>query len=150
MKCILAVFILMHTGIYSQEVRKPVTKGKVPVITASIGGLTTGSYSLATVKSIIDSALVLKDAAGKKYPVNRCSFLYKRKLSFKDEETGETKITWEYVNKELRNNAPLENYYKAILKEDLKKGEALIFGKILADSQKGYMVPVKEIVITVQ
>lgn len=129
---------------------KPIVKGKVPVITASIGGMTSGKYGVGAAKILIDSNLVLKDEKGQKYVINRCSFMYKRKMTYTDEESGQKRITWEYLAKELRNGEQLDKFWRDTIKEDLKVGEELIFEKILADSKKGYMIPVKGLSITVK
>jgi hypothetical protein len=129
---------------------KPIAKGPAAKLTATIAGLSTGTYGLGAAKIMIDSSLVLKDEKGKKYPISRCTFMYKRKNTYEDEITGEKKVSWEYLSKELRNNEQLDEFWRKTIKEDLKKGEELIFERILGDSQKGYMIPVKGIIITVQ
>jgi hypothetical protein len=129
---------------------KPITKGPAPKLTATIAGLSTGIYGSGAAKIMIDSSLVLRDEKGKKYPISRCTFMYKRKNTYEDEITGEKKVTWEYLAKELRNNEQLDEFWRKTIKEDLKKGEELIFERILGDSQKGYMIPVKGLTITVQ
>jgi hypothetical protein len=127
-----------------------VAKTKIPKITASIGNMLGGTYDVAVAKNLIDNSLLLKDESGKLYKINRCSFLYKRKMVYTDEDTKEKRITYEYLSKELRNNEQLDEFWKKIIKEELKKGEELIFEKILADSGSGYMLQVKGLTIVVQ
>jgi hypothetical protein len=52
--------------------------------------------------------------------------------------------------KELRNGEQLDSFWKTTIKEDLQEGEELIFEKILADSKKGYKIPVKGLIIVVK
>jgi hypothetical protein len=142
---------LAQGGVKPKPVVKPtIVKSKVPTLTASLAGMQTGTYGVGAAKLMIDSNLVLKDENGKKYPIFKCSFLYKRKMVYKDEESGETKTTWEYLENVLKNNAQLDSFWRQTIKGDLKPGEELLFEGILADSQKGYMIPVKGITITVK
>jgi hypothetical protein len=135
-----------------QAQTKPAAKpvGKAPIVTASIGKLGQGTYSIALLKTIVDSALVLKDAKGVKYSIDKCSFLYKRKLTHKDDETGKTSTTWEYAEKILKNGAQLDAMWKTTIKSELKKGEQLIFSNILADSKRGFKIPVATIILTAE
>ncbi len=141
-----------NTPVKPKPVVKPVitTKGKIPKITASIGNMFGGTYDVAVAKNLIDNNLLLKDENGKLYKISRCSFLYKRKMVYTDEDTKEKRITYEFLSKELRNNEQLDEFWKKIIKEELKKGEELIFEKILADSGSGYMIQVKGLTLTVQ
>jgi hypothetical protein len=121
------------------------TKSKIPVVKAYWGTYTSGTYTIAQLKNIIDNALILKDDKGTVYTLKRCSFLYKRKLVNKDDETGVTTTTWEYAEKILKNGAQLDDQWKKTLKEEMKEGEEFIFGAIVADSKKGYVIPVSNI-----
>ena len=150
-------FLLLVSLVHAQT--KPATKpakpaaapakGPVPKIKASVAGKEGGAVDLSVAKAVIDFPLLLKDEKGNVYPVKQCTFVYKRIRTFEDEFTQEKKTGWEYLVKELRNNEQLDDFWKTEIKETLQKGEELHFQKILADSKKGYLVPVKGIVFTV-
>jgi hypothetical protein len=151
---VFVLLIIVQINATAQGVKptKPaVAKTKVPTIKATIAGVGSGTYSPAVAKIMIDSNLVLKDESGKKYPIYKCSFLYKRRMEYKDDESGgDVKTSWEYLENVLKNNAQLDDLWRKTIKNDLKKGEQLIFENILADSQKGYMIQVKSIILTIQ
>jgi hypothetical protein len=150
---LLAFFSLAASSIgQTKPTPKPAIKGKVPVVTASLGGMQSGTYGVGAGKILIDSALVLKDEKGRTYAISRCSFMYKRKMVHVDESSGEkvVKTSWEYLAKELRNNEQLDDFWRSTIKEDLKSGEELIFGNIMADTKQGYMVPVKTLKIIIK
>lgn len=141
----LFVFLLGHAQSRPKPAVKPATpvaKGPVPKVAASVGGKTSGNIELSTAKVIIDFPLLLKDDKGNVYPVKQCTFVYKRMTTFEEEMTGEKKTGWEYLVKELRNNEQLDEFWRTEVKETLQKGEELYFQKILADSKKGYLIPV--------
>ncbi len=131
---------------------KPAIKptGTAPIVSATIGKLTEGTYKVAVLKKIIDSVLVLKDAKGVKYTIDRFSFLYKRKTKFEDEQTGKKGTGWEYLEKILKNGTQLDELWKSTIKKDLQAGEQLIFASIMADTKKGYKIPVKTIILTAE
>ena len=157
MKIILFILLLtISTAAIVAQQTKPSTnkpiiqKTKVPTVKATIANMVTGTYSVAAIKILVDSNLVITDEKGKRYSFAKCSFLYKRKMTYTDENTGEKKVTWEYLNKELRNNEQLDAFWRTTIKQDLKKDEALIFEKILVDSGKGYMLTTQGIILTAQ
>lgn len=117
-------------------------KGPVPKVQASIGGKSGGDIELSTARLLVDFPLLLKDDKGNVYPVKQFTFVYKRITSFEEEYTGQKKTGWEYLVKELRNNEQLDEFWRTEVKESLQKGEELHFQKILADSKKGYLIPV--------
>ncbi len=124
---------------------KPVVKSKIPVVKAYLGTFASGTYTIAQLKLIVDNALILKDDKGNIYPIKNCSFLYKRKMIDKDETTGKTNIKWEYNEKILKAGEQLDEFWRKTIKEELQEGEELIFGRIMADSKKGYSIPVANI-----
>jgi hypothetical protein len=124
---------------------KPIAKGPVPKIQASLGGKDGGAIDLTVARVMIDFPLLLKDEKGAVYPVKQCTFVYKRIRSFDDEVSGEKKFGWEYLVKDLRNNEQLDEFWRTEVRESLQKGEEIHFQKILADSKKGYLIPVKGI-----
>jgi hypothetical protein len=148
--------LLTNNLLAQNTTTKPATKpavtvnNKIPKINASIGNYNSLTTDVNTAKKIIDNKLVLKDENGKIYKIGRCTFLYKRKNVYIDEDTKVKKINYEFLAKELRDDEQLDNFWKTSIKETLAKGEELIFEKILADSGKGYMLPVKGITIVVQ
>lgn len=117
-------------------------KGPVPRVQASVGGKSGGDIELSTARVLIDFPLLLKDDKGNVYPVKQCTFVYKRITTFEEEYTGQKRTGWEYLVKELRNNDQLDEFWRTEVKESLQKGEELHFQKILADSKKGYLIPV--------
>ncbi len=146
---LLSLTTLLHAQV-TKPLNKPLAKQKVPTVTAYIGGNVSGTYNVAAAKVMIDSALVIKDEKGKSYSIYKFTFLYKRRMEYTDEDTREKIVTWEYLSKELRNNEQLDELWRTTIKQDLKKGEQLLFEGILADSKKGYMLVAKSIIITIQ
>jgi hypothetical protein len=149
-KLLILFCILFVNSITQAQVVKPAAGFKAPIVTATIGKLVTGTYTVAQLKKIIDSALVLKDAKGNKYTIDKCSFLYKRKTKFEDDETGKKGTGWEYVEKILKNGAQLDSLWKTTIKNELQAGEELMFANIMADSKKGFKIPVASIILTAQ
>lgn len=125
-----------------KPVAAPIAKGPVPKVLASLGGKAGGDIELSTARVLIDFPLLLKDDKGNVYPIKQCTFVYKRISTFEEERTGEKKTGWEYLVKELRNNDQLDEFWRTEVKESLQKGEEIHFQKILADSKKGYLIPV--------
>jgi hypothetical protein len=129
--------------------KPPIAKGPVPKVQASIGGKDGGNIDLTVARVIVDFPLLLKDDKGNVYPIKQCTFVYKRISSFEEENTGIKRTGWEYLVKELRNNEQLDEFWRTEVKESLAKGEEIHFQKILADSKKGYLIPVKGITFKV-
>ena len=161
MKTIIAIITLAITTTTSYAQLKPIARNntvksapkptfKQNTLITSIGNQT-GLLTLnaAQAKQLIDSALTVKDATGKSYFISRATFSYKRKLVYVDEDTQKKNISWEYLSKELRNGEQLDAFWRSSIKEDLKKGEELLFEKILVDTKKGVMLPAKSIIITI-
>jgi hypothetical protein len=159
MKIIFALLFIIYSCIgFAQVKPKPTlpkatigTLNKQPILTATIANMTTGTYGVGAAKIMIDSMLTIKDEKGVKYTINRCYFNYKRKISYKNDETGEVTTRYEYLEKELKNNEQLDELWRQTIKEDLQKGEQLIFEKILVNAKKGgVVIPVKSLVISVK
>lgn len=132
-------------------VNKPAIKpGPVPVVTASVAGKTGGKIDSAFAKLMLDFPLLLKDDKGNVYAIKQFTFIYKRKNTFEDEITGRTGFTYEWLATEMRNNEQLDDFWRTSVKESLKYGEEIHFEKILADSKKGYSIPVAGIKFEVE
>jgi hypothetical protein len=154
MKQLFFITFLLIAGFATAQPAKPKPRpaakpAAAPKVVASIANLNGGNIPLSVAQSLLDSALVVRDEKGNRYPLYKFTFMYRRTNTFKDEFTEQEQTAYEWLSIDLTNNKQLDELWRNSVKETLQPGEEIYFEKIIADSKKGFLLPAKSIKFTI-
>ncbi|CAN5164907.1 hypothetical protein BH09BAC2_BH09BAC2_14230 [soil metagenome] len=118
-----------QTGKVSR-VRK-VTSFKPPVVTTKLDDAgTKGNISAVQAGKLIGDSLIVTDAKKNRYMVTSYQFLYKRKSTAEDQETGARKIVFTTLS-DIFKTTPLPAMWVDKIKREIKSDEELHFFDII-------------------
>jgi hypothetical protein len=99
-----------------------------------------GNMLVADGINYADSALRVIDDKGHRYQVVSFKFIYRRKASITDDQTGAVKNTWDVVATDIYNSNSLTDVWKTTIKETLQKDEEWIIDYITIKDKSGRKV----------
>lgn len=134
------------------QVRKPVKpstqkpKTEKPVINEPLkikplwGNHPGGNMLVADGINYADSSLRVIDDKGNRYPIVSFKFIYRRKASITDDQTGTVKNTWDVVATDVYNETSLSEVWRNTIKESLQRDEEWIIDYIMIKDKAGRKV----------
>jgi hypothetical protein len=141
------------TTAYSQVKKKPVERVEekpVPVVYTSYWGpIKSGNISAEQIKAILATAIFVKDNKYQSYIVSGFRINYSFKGSYKDEETGDTKLMKDLRVNDFNNKNTLPLPWIESIKDNIKSGDVILFNKILFRNKEGRLQMAPDIKITV-
>lgn len=151
---ILFAFLLIASLSYGAlaQVKKPVNptvqkpKTEKPAVNEPLklkplwGNNPGGNMLVADGINYIDSSLRVIDDKGYRYQIISFKFIYRRKASITDDQTGEIKNTWDVVATDIYNSNSLTDVWKNTIKEALQKDEEWIIDYIIIKDKSGRKV----------
>lgn len=99
-----------------------------------------GNMLVADGISYIDSSIRVIDDKGIRYPVISFKFIYRRKASITDDQTGAVKNTWDVVATDVFGDTSLSEVWRNTIKESLQKDEEWIVDYIMIKDKSGRKV----------
>lgn len=149
--CTLCVLVI--TQISQAQTHKPVTKpaGSKPVRQKPVdntppklkplwGNHPGGNMLVADGINYTDSSLRVIDDKGNRYPVLSFKFIYKRKATITDDQSGTVKNTWDVVATDVYNDTLLSDVWRNNIKESLQKDEEWVIDFITVKDRNGKKV----------
>ncbi|MFT3746802.1 MAG: hypothetical protein QM768_00730 [Agriterribacter sp.] len=142
MKKIFLCIILSGIGYAMAQTKAPVKSGAkakpvFPKINMSIGGLKGGDISPEMLSKIVDSVLIAKDENATTYSIVRFRLFYKFKSTYQDEESGQKKSSDDMRTSDFTNTSVLPELWRASIKDNIKKGDEMIFDNIIVVLKNG-------------
>ncbi len=136
---IIAIAMLLGNASFSQtktEKTVSIPKYKVPKISLILGGFKDSlKIPVAEIKNIIDKPLIITDGTAMKYKISSYQVLYKQ-LAVTEDESGKVLPTTS-LNSARFSASPLPAIWVKTIKEELMKGEEIIFFDIIVKDEKG-------------
>ncbi|MBI1780342.1 MAG: hypothetical protein HYR66_03095 [Sphingobacteriales bacterium] len=99
-----------------------------------------GNMLVADGVNYADSALRVIDDKGNRYPVISFKFIYKRKSSYTDDQTGVVKNGWDAVATDVTGDTILSEVWRNSIKESLQKDEEWTIDYIMVKDKSGRKV----------
>ena len=130
----LFIFILQQ-NVFAQAKKNQIDT--IPQFFVTFGNLTSGSFAPEQLKKNIDSALIVKDKKGTKYPVVRFRINYSFTNSFRDSETELLKKVRDFRAADFYDTAFLSTNWAESIKDNAKKGDELLFNFIMIRQPNG-------------
>lgn len=155
-KIICFIFLAIPVTVMAQ-VKKPVVKKTIaqkPVVEVPLkvkalwGNVPGGNMLVADGVRYADSSLRVIDEKGNKYPVLSFRFIYKRKASITDDQTGAVKSTWDVVATDVYNDTSLSEVWRNTIKESLQRDEQWLIDYITIRDKGGKKIMTTPITIT--
>ena len=136
---ILSLFGLFAVSGFSQN-GKP-----APKFQAFLAGSKGGDMTVAELKRIIDSAVVVKDEKGLSYPIARFAVGYRFTSTYQDEATGEKKATSDFRSQEYSNENKMSELWRESVKDNIRSGDELLLFNISVRMKNGKKMMVNQI-----
>jgi hypothetical protein len=113
------------------------------------GPVGTGNAPAAQIAAIAPAAILVRDNAGKLYPVNGFRINYKFKSTYRDDESGQTKSMSDLRVGDFNNTAQLSQVWAESIKDNVKPGDTILFNQVLFRNVKGkqQLAPALKIVV---
>jgi len=113
------------------------------------GPVATGNALAAQIAAITPAAILVRDNAGKLYPVNAFRINYKFKSTYRDDESGQTKSMNDLRVGDFNNTAQLSQVWAESIKDNVKPGDTILFNQVLFRNVKGklQLAPALKIVV---
>lgn len=155
-KIISFIFLAIPVTVMAQ-VKKPAVKKTIPQkpvveiplkIKALWGNVPGGNMLVADGIRYADSSLRVIDEKGNKYPVLSFRFIYKRKASITDDQTGAVKSTWDVVATDVYNDTSLSEVWRNTIKESLQRDEQWLIDYITIRDKSGKKIMTTPVTIT--
>lgn len=136
---ILALAIFLGNDAFSQvktEKTVSIPKYKVPKISLILGGFKDSlKIPVDEIKNIIDKPLIITDGTPMKYKVSSYQVLYKQ-IAVTEDEAGKALPTTSLKSSRF-SVSPLPDIWVKVIKEELMKGEEILFFDIIVKDEKG-------------
>ena len=123
------LLLVSMSAIGQQKTPKPATT--MPVLKTRWGNTLGGPVSVAQLKQIVDSPLVVFDTKGKRYAVTALTVRYWFNVSYKDEESGLQKTMREFRTVDLDGTDRLNELWRESIRDNVKAGDELVITRIL-------------------
>ncbi|PWT98705.1 MAG: hypothetical protein C5B52_11850 [Bacteroidetes bacterium] len=128
MKNAIALFCLVACLHVNAQSSKTVT---------SLGGSKGGNISKDALSQIVDSALTVKDASGKSYPVVKFRVFYKFKSTSEDHDTGERKTVDDMRENTFNNTPMMSDNWKESIKDNVAKDDEMVIDNVMVKLPNG-------------
>lgn len=123
-------------GYGQQKTAKPATTA-MPKLSARWGNMAAGNLTVAQVQQLVDSPLVALDEKGNRYPVIGFRINYTFKGSYKDEETGQTRVVKDFRAYDFDKTDRLTDLWKESVRDNAKKEDDILFNNIRVRLRNG-------------
>jgi hypothetical protein len=100
------------------------------VYQATLGGIPTGSVTAERLKTVIDSALTVRDERKKAFPVTGFRISYFFDTRYEDEETGQAVRKRALRVRDYYDVDRLDPDWVASIRDNVKKGDEILFNTI--------------------
>lgn len=124
------------TGFGQQKSTKPPAT-TLPKLTVRWGNQSAGSLNVAQVQQLVDSPLVAIDEKGTRYPVIGFRINYTFRGSYKDEETGQTRVVKDFRAYDFDKTDRLSDLWKESVRDNAKKEDDILFNNIRVRLKNG-------------
>jgi hypothetical protein len=134
-----SAFLLMSIGSATGQAKN--TPAQKRVFQTTWGGRSDGSLQAEPLKSILDSALTVRDERRKTYPVVGFRISYVFTTRYEDEETGEVLRKRALRVRDFEDTDRLDGDWKASIADNARKGDEILFTNLrvrLPDGKKAY------------
>ncbi|WP_291911298.1 hypothetical protein [Chitinophaga sp. CB10] len=155
-KHLLLITCLMATINSFGQAAKPAAKkpaaassGKRPAkLISTWGNFLSDSLPKNELTKLLDSALVVRDEKGVKYPVISFAFTYETREVYLNDTTGQPGIYKDYIGNNFQD-ARMDSVWRKGMKEKLDKGNILYFDEILIkySEDKIYKAPSLQFIV---
>ena len=136
---IIVVALLFGNAGYSQtktEKTTTIPKYKVPKISIILGGFKDSlKIPVEEIKNVIDKPFIVTDGTAMKYKISSYQVLYKQ-IAVTEDESGKALPTTS-VKSSRFSASPLPDIWVKVIKEELMKGEEIMFFDIIVKDEKG-------------
>lgn len=136
---IIALTLFFGNAAFAQaktEKTTTIPKYKVPKISIILGGFKDSlKIPVEEIKNILDKPLIITDGTAMKYKISSYQVLYKQ-IAVSEDESGKA-IPTTSVKSSRFSASPLSDIWIKVLKEELSKGEEIIFFDIIVKDEKG-------------
>ena len=134
------VFFLASIFSFAQSKKAKVDTipAPMPLIFATYWGpVATGNALAAQIAAIAPAAILVRDNAGKLYPVNAFRINYKFKSTYRDDESGQTKSMNDLRVGDFNNTAQLSQVWAESIKDNVKAGDTIYSIRYFFEMSKG-------------
>ncbi len=125
------------SSLVAQTKSKPVSKATPPKLRVSLGGYRGGEITSDIMKSIIDSAVTVRDEKGNSYPVTHFRINYFFQSSYKDDQTEQIKTVSDFRAFDFYNTALLSENWRESIKDNVKKDDEMLLDNITIRLKNG-------------
>ncbi|SHL19490.1 hypothetical protein SAMN05444266_102393 [Chitinophaga jiangningensis] len=125
------------------------TSGKRPTkLVSTWGNFLSDSLPKNELVKLIDSALIVRDEKGAKYPVISFAFTYETREAYLNDTTGQPGLYKDYIGNNFQD-ARMDSVWRKGMKEKLEKGNVLYFDEILIQysADKIYKAPALKFIV---
>lgn len=153
MKNVLVLILLTIYGSYAIAQQKPATKPAttaLPKLTVSLGGSKSGNITIARIKEIADSPLVVKDEKGITYAIKSFRINYTFKSSYKDEETQQVRTVKDFRAYDFSNTDRLSEDWRNSIKDNVKRDDEMLINNVVVRQKNGKSFFAPELRLKVQ
>ena len=153
MKNAFLLILLLFTGSFTMAQQKPATKPAIaalPKLTVSMGGSRSGNITVARLKEIADSPLVVKDEKGIAYTIKSFRINYTFKSSYKDEETQQVKTVKDFRAYDFNNTDRLSEDWRNSIKDNVKRDDEMLINNVVVRLKNGKSFFAPELKLIVQ
>jgi len=133
--------------------QKPATKPAtttLPKLTVSLGGSKSGNITVARLKEIVDSPLVVKDEKGITYTIKSFRINYTFKSSYKDEETQEVRSVKDFRAFDFTNTDRLSEDWRNSIKDNVKRDDEMLINNLVVRLKNGKSFFAPELKLKIQ
>jgi len=153
MKNVVLFFLLIISSSYAMAQQKPATKPAtttLPKLTVSLGGSKSGNITVARLKEIVDSPLVVKDEKGITYTIKSFRINYTFKSSYKDEETQQVKTVKDFRAYDFTNTDRLSEDWRNSIRDNVKRDDEMLINNVVVRLKNGKSFFAPELKLKVQ
>lgn len=145
----MTLFAMLITALTTSSAQTANTAAQKKVYQTTLGGLTGGTVAPERLKTVIDSALAVRDERRKAYPVTgfRISYLFNSR--FEDEETGLVTTKRALRTRDFDSDR-LDPDWAASIRDNTRKGDELIFSRVMVRLPNGRKTFVPDLRIKVE
>jgi|688.fasta_scaffold162126_2 hypothetical protein len=132
------VFLLLLSASWAQaQAQAKNTGGQKKVYQTTLGGVPNGSIPAERLKTVIDSALTVRDERRKAYPVTDFRVNYFFDTRYEDEETGQTVRKRALRVRDFYDSNRLDADWVGSIRDNARKGDELLFNQIMVRLPNG-------------
>lgn len=144
MKSILLFLVITIPVLVTAQQKPASTAGTAPLTyTVSLGGHSNADVPADLFRSLIDSALVVKDNKGNRYTVTRFRINYTFSTVFTDSETQQRKEFRDFRAADFYDTDVFPEPWRGSIRDNAKKGDVVLINNVIIRLKNGkkLMVP---------